>query len=122
MRNPFIDAANPSESPSGNLETMASKAKRSTKKKGKPAEDAAARIRKANAPAELSAKWHPFYEGKIEIGLKAPVRTFDDFAIWYTPGVAEPCMEIAKEPEAVYRLTNKWNNVAIVTDGSRVLG
>ncbi len=102
---------------------MATKAKGRAKKKTAPVEDeAAARIKKAGEPAQLSAKLHPFYQGKIEISLKAPVRTHDDFAIWYTPGVAEPCREIVKEPEAVYRLTNKWNNVAIVTDGSRVLG
>lgn len=80
------------------------------------------KIRKAYLPAELSNKYHPFYEGKIEIIPRVPVRTFDDFAIWYTPGVAEPCKKIAAERSAAYKLTNKWNNVAIVTDGSRVLG
>ena len=84
--------------------------------------DVEAALKKANEPAALAARFHPFYQGKIEVSLKTPVRTFDDFAIWYTPGVAEPCREIAREPEAVYRLTNKWNNVAIVTDGTRVLG
>src|SRR3990172_7631009 len=84
--------------------------------------DGEAALKKANEPAALAARFHPFYQGKIEVSLKTPVRTFDDFAIWYTPGVAEPCREIAREPEAVYRLTNKWNNVAIVTDGTRVLG
>ena len=88
----------------------------------KPQPDTAELLSKANKPAEESRKFHPFYEGKIEITPKVPVRSFDDFAIWYTPGVAEPCREIAKDKEAAYRLTNKWNNVAIVTDGTRVLG
>ena len=79
-------------------------------------------LRKADKPNQESRKLHPFYEGKIEIATKVPVRSFDDFAIWYTPGVAEPCKQIAKDKELAYKLTNKWNNVAIVTDGTRVLG
>src|SRR5256884_7339457 len=67
-------------------------------------------------------KYHPFYQGKIEIVSKVPVDSFDDFAIWYTPGVADPCKEIQKNPERVYDYTNKWNSIAIVTDGTRVLG
>jgi len=46
----------------------------------------------------------------------------DDFSVWYTPGVAEPCKDIKRNPDMVYEHTNKWNNVAIVSDGSRVLG
>ncbi len=46
----------------------------------------------------------------------------DDFAIWYTPGVAAPCRAIEKDPELVYEYTNKWNTVAVVSDGTRVLG
>ena len=79
-------------------------------------------LKKADKPNQESRKLHPFYEGKIEIATKVPVRSFDDFAIWYTPGVAEPCKQIAKDKELAYKLTNKWNNVAIVTDGTRVLG
>jgi len=79
-------------------------------------------LKKARKPAEDSRRFHPFYQGKIEIATKVPVRSFDDFAIWYTPGVAEPCKDIAKDKELAYSLTNKWNNVAIVTDGTRVLG
>ncbi|MEM3589908.1 MAG: malate dehydrogenase, partial [Candidatus Bathyarchaeia archaeon] len=67
-------------------------------------------------------KYHPFYRGKIEVVPKVAVRTFDDFAIWYTPGVAEPCKAINKDKELVYEYTNKWNTVAVVTDGTRVLG
>lgn len=79
-------------------------------------------LRKAYLPAQLALKYHPFYRGKIEIVPKCPIRSFDDFAIWYTPGVAEACEAIKAKPEAVYENTNKWNTIAIVTDGTRVLG
>lgn len=79
-------------------------------------------LRKAYLPAQLALKYHPFYRGKIEIVPKCPIRSFDDFAIWYTPGVAEACNAIKARPEAVFENTNKWNTIAIVTDGSRVLG
>jgi malate dehydrogenase (oxaloacetate-decarboxylating) len=79
-------------------------------------------LRKAYLPSQLALKYHPFYRGKIEIVPKCPIRSFDDFAIWYTPGVAEACETIKNEPEAVFEFTNKWNTIAIVTDGSRVLG
>jgi len=65
---------------------------------------------------------HPFYRGKVEVALKARVRDFNDFAIWYTPGVAAPCRAIAEDPELVYEYTHKWNTVAVVSDGTRVLG
>ena len=65
---------------------------------------------------------HPFYHGKMEIVPKCCVRDFNDFAIWYTPGVAEPCRAIQKDEKLVYEYTNKWNMIAIVTDGTRVLG
>jgi len=73
-------------------------------------------------PEEKALRWHSLYKGKIEIGLKAPVRSYNDFAIWYTPGVAEPSMAIRNSRERVYDYTNKGNFVAIVTDGTRVLG
>lgn len=79
-------------------------------------------LKKANKPAEDAMKLHPFYRGKIEIVPKCRVTSFDDFAIWYTPGVAEPCKAIKENRELVFEYTNKWNTVAIVTDGSRVLG
>lgn len=79
-------------------------------------------VKKAKMPGEFALKYHPFYQGKIEVIPKCPVRTFDDFAIWYTPGVAEPCKVINKNIEAVYELTNRWNTVAVVSDGTRVLG
>lgn len=73
-------------------------------------------------PEELALEYHSYYKGKIEIGLKAPVRSYDDFAIWYTPGVAEPSRRIRDSRERVFEYTNKGNFVAIVTDGTRVLG
>jgi len=82
----------------------------------------AERAERAAAPSRLSAKYHPFYEGKIEVVSKVPIRSLDDLSIWYSPGVAAPCLRIVRRPELVYDLTNKWNTVAIVTDGSRILG
>ena len=79
-------------------------------------------LKQAYEPARLAMKYHPYYHGKIEIASKVPVDSYDDFAIWYTPGVADPCMEIQKNPGRVFDYTNKSNAVAIVTDGTRVLG
>lgn len=79
-------------------------------------------VKKASKPAEDAMKLHPFYKGKIEITPKVCIRDFTDFAIWYTPGVAEPCKAIHKDKDAVFEHTNKGNAVAIVSDGTRVLG
>ena len=79
-------------------------------------------LEKAKKPALDAMKLHPFYHGKMEIVPKCAIRDFNDFAIWYTPGVAEPCKAIAKDERLVYDYTNKWNMVAIITDGTRVLG
>lgn len=65
---------------------------------------------------------HKFYQGKIQVLPKCRIRDYQDFALWYTPGVAEPCKEIRKNPEEVYTYTGKGNTIAIVTDGTRVLG
>jgi malate dehydrogenase (oxaloacetate-decarboxylating) len=79
-------------------------------------------IEKAKKPAQDAMKMHPYYKGKIEIVPKCVIRDVNDFAIWYTPGVAEPCRDIQKNPEKVFEHTNKANMVGIVTDGTRVLG
>jgi malate dehydrogenase (oxaloacetate-decarboxylating) len=84
--------------------------------------DIEALLAKAEKPSADAMKLHPFYRGKVEVALKARVRDFNDFAIWYTPGVAAPCKAIAKDPELVYEYTHKWNTVAVVSDGTRVLG
>jgi len=79
-------------------------------------------LEKAKKPSLDAMKLHPFFHGKIEVLPKCVIRDFNDFAIWYTPGVAEPCRAIAKNEQLVYDYTNKWNTVAVVSDGTRVLG
>lgn len=79
-------------------------------------------LAKANKPAEDAMRLHPYYRGKIQIAPKCPVRGLDDFSIWYTPGVAAPCRAIQKDEELAYEYTNKGNTVAVVSDGTRVLG
>jgi len=79
-------------------------------------------LAKARKPAEDAMRLHPFYRGKMQTMPKCVVRDFNDFAIWYTPGVAEPCRAIQADKEKVYEFTNKWNTIAVVSDGSRVLG
>ena len=61
-------------------------------------------------------------KGKCRLSPNVPSRSVDDFAIWYTPGVAAPCREIQANPDKSFELTNRWNNVAVVSDGTRVLG
>ncbi len=79
-------------------------------------------LAKARKPAQDAMRLHPFYRGKVEITPKCAIRDVNDFAIWYTPGVAEPCKDINKNPEQVFKHTNKANMVAVVSDGTRVLG
>jgi malate dehydrogenase (oxaloacetate-decarboxylating) len=79
-------------------------------------------LAKAKKPAEDAMRLHPYYQGKIQTAPKAVIRGFDDFAIWYSPGVAAPCRDIQVHPEKVFEHTNKGNTVAIVSDGTRVLG
>lgn len=65
---------------------------------------------------------HEKNQGKLAVSLKVPLRDMDDLARAYSPGVAEPCRQIHADPPAVYRYTAKGNLVAVVTDGSAVLG
>ena len=65
---------------------------------------------------------HAGYRGKIQMQAKVPVRGLEDLAIWYSPGVAEPCRAIVADPGAAFTYTNRGNTIAIVSDGSRVLG
>ena len=67
---------------------------------------------------ELHEKW----QGKLEITSKSPVKSRQDLSLAYTPGVAEPCKVIAQDKEAAYRYTMKANTVAVISDGSAVLG
>jgi len=79
-------------------------------------------MEKAAKPGQDALVMHPFYRGKIEVAAKAPVRDMDDFSVWYSPGVAAPCKAIAADRELAYEHTLKWNAVAVVSDGTRVLG
>ena len=80
------------------------------------------RLEQAKAPGRKSPAMHAFYRGKVETALKCAITSFDDFGIWYTPGVAAPCKEIHADPAKAFDYTNKANAVAVVSDGSRVLG
>ena len=71
---------------------------------------------------EKALQMHKEWNGKLETTAKAHVNSREDLAIAYTPGVAEPCKVIAKDPEAAYTYTMKANTVAVVSDGSAVLG
>jgi len=71
---------------------------------------------------KLSMDLHRFYGGKIEVTPKVPVRGLRDLSIWYTPGVAEPSRAISRDPDLSFELTSRWNTIAVVSDGTRVLG
>ena len=71
---------------------------------------------------EESLKYHEKLRGKIAINSLAKVNNADDLSLAYTPGVAEPCREIHKDPSKAYIYTRKWNNVAVISDGTAVLG
>ncbi len=79
-------------------------------------------LAKAEKPARDAMAMHPYYRGKIEVVPKCVIRDINDFAVWYTPGVAQTCKDIQRDPEMVFQHTNKANMVGIVTDGTRVLG
>jgi malate dehydrogenase (oxaloacetate-decarboxylating) len=71
---------------------------------------------------EKSLKLHGEWKGKIEVISKVPVKTKEDLSLAYTPGVAEPCLAIRKDVNLSYEYTRRWNMVAVVTDGTAVLG
>lgn len=79
-------------------------------------------LAKAQKPAEEALRLHAYYKGKIQTALKCPIRGIEDFSIWYTPGVAAPCRAIQRQPDLVYEYTNKANSIAVISDGTRVLG
>jgi len=79
-------------------------------------------LAKAKKPAKLALAYHPFYEGKVQVMPKCAIRGPYDFAIWYTPGVAASCRAIKENAELVFTHTNRWNYVAVISDGTRVLG
>lgn len=71
---------------------------------------------------QLSVETHRRYGGKISVIPKVPVRSIEDFAIYYTPGIAEVSRQIHKNPEMAFELTSRWNIIGVLTDGTRVLG
>ncbi|MCD6362805.1 MAG: NADP-dependent malic enzyme [Synergistetes bacterium] len=84
--------------------------------------DVEALLKKAEKPSMDAIRLYPLYEGKIQIAPKVPIRDFRDFAVWYTPGVAAPCKIIRDNKKQVYKYTNKANVIAIISDGTRILG
>lgn len=72
--------------------------------------------------AKESERLHERWKGKIEVVSRVQVDNEDDLSLAYTPGVAEPCLEIQEDPEMSYELTRRWNTCAVITDGSAVLG
>lgn len=79
-------------------------------------------LAKAKKPLETASQLHSYYKGKIAITPKCRVKDLRDFDVWYSPGVASPCRDIVNNPQKVYELTCKWNTVAVISDGTRVLG
>ncbi len=79
-------------------------------------------LEKAKMPSADAMRLHRFYKGKIETTLNCMLHSFNDFAIWYTPGVAAPGQAVEANPDVVYDYTNKWNTVIVVSDSTRVLG
>ena len=79
-------------------------------------------LAKASKWSKIGPPYHTFYRGKLEVMPKCAIRSLQDFSIWYTPGVAAACLEIEKDKEQAYEQTSKWNYVAVVSDGTRVLG
>ncbi|MBE6028292.1 MAG: NADP-dependent malic enzyme [Clostridiales bacterium] len=72
--------------------------------------------------AAESKRLHEKWNGKIEVISRVDVNSKDDLSVAYTPGVAQPCLEIVKDPDKSYELTRRWNMCAVITDGSAVLG
>ena len=72
--------------------------------------------------AEMSLKKHYEWKGKIEVNCRVPLETAEDLSLCYTPGVAKACIEIQNKPEKSFELTRRFNTVAVITDGTAVLG
>lgn len=79
-------------------------------------------LKKASRPAEEALRLHAYYKGKMQTMPKCAIRSLEDFSVWYTPGVAAPCKAIQSDPDSIYEYTNKGNMIAVVSDGTRVLG
>ena len=79
-------------------------------------------LAKAKKPAEDAMIMHSYFRGKMQTVPRAVIRDYKDFAVWYTPGVAAPCKAIQADKDKAYEYTSKWNTIAVVSDGTRVLG
>lgn len=80
------------------------------------------RVTPGDEASRKALAYSKFYAGKVGIAPKVPVRSLSDFSIWYTPGVAAVSRAIAADPDLSFEYTGRWNTIAVVTDGSRVLG
>lgn len=87
-----------------------------------PEESAEAEVSQTEALSARAVRLAEFYRGKIESVPKVPVRSLRDFSLWYTPGIAAVSREIEHDADRAFALTGRWNTIAILTDGSRVLG
>ena len=79
-------------------------------------------VEELDRSSKAAVKAAPYYGGKLEIIPKIPVRSLDDFAVWYTPGVAAVCKAITENRDLSFEYTWRWNTIAVVTNGTRVLG
>ena len=75
-----------------------------------------------NKPYELAIKYAKYYGGKVEVVPRVPVTSLSDFGVWYTPGVAQVSKDIVKDKGLSFEYTNRWNTIAVLTNGTRVLG
>ncbi len=75
-----------------------------------------------NKPYELAVKYSQFYGGKVEVAPRVPITSLKDFGVWYTPGVAQVSREIVRDKGLSFEYTNRWNTIAVLTNGTRVLG
>ena len=88
-----------------------------------PAEDSAEfEAHQTTALSERALRLAQYYRGKIETVPKVPVRSLRDFSLWYTPGIAAVSREIEQNADRAFELTGRWNTIAVLTDGTRVLG
>ncbi len=85
-------------------------------------ETAEAEANQTQALSDRAVRLAEFYRGKIETVPKVPVRSLKDFSLWYTPGIAAVSREIEHDADRAFHLTGRWNTIAVLTDGSRVLG
>jgi len=79
-------------------------------------------VEELDRSSKAAVKAAPYYGGKLEMVPKIPVRSLDDFAVWYTPGVAAVCKAITENRDLSFEYTWRWNTIAVVTNGTRVLG